>query len=285
MGGSLESSSRTQLVLLGTGTPNAEPDRRGSAAAVVVNGRPYLVDCGPGVVRQAAAGHRRGLEALAVEKLDRVFITHLHSDHTAGYADLILTPAVLGRPGPLEAFGPPGLAAMTEHLLAAYAADIRERVEGLECGNAAAYRVDAQEIEPGVVYDDESVHVTAFAVQHGTWKHAFGYRFDTPDRVIVVSGDTVPSDELVKHAKGCDVLVHEVYSVAGFARLSPRWQAYHARAHTSAHQLAALAAEIRPKLLILTHQLFWGATEDELLAEVRRTYDGAVRSGRDLDVY
>lgn len=274
-----------RLVLLGTGTPNAEPDRSGPALAVVVDERAHLVDCGPGVVRQAAKAHQRGINELAPDKLDRVFITHLHSDHTAGYPDLILAPAVLGRPGALDAYGPPGLAAMSDHLLAAYADDIRERVAGLESGNPHAYKVNVREIEPGVIYSDDSVCVTAFAVQHGTWPHAFGFRFDTPDRVIVISGDTVPSAELVRHAKGCDILVHEVYSAAGFARRPPQWQRYHASAHTSTHQLAQLAAEIRPRLLILTHQLLWGASEEDLLAEIREHYDGDVRSGRDLDVY
>ena len=84
--------TQTRVVLLGTGTPNADPDRSGPALAVVVNEQAYLVDCGPGIVRRAAAAHRAGIKALAVDKLTRVFITHLHSDHTLGFPDLILTP-------------------------------------------------------------------------------------------------------------------------------------------------------------------------------------------------
>ena len=278
-------SATTQLVLLGTGTPNADPDRFGPALAIVVNGTPYLVDCGAGVVRRAAAAARSGVTGLAVEKLDRVFITHLHSDHTIGYPDLILSPAVLDRPGPLEAYGPPGLSAMTDHLLAAYAEDIRERVEGLEPANPEAYKVDVREIEEGIVFKDENVTVTAFPVRHAGWEHAFGFRFDTPDRTIVVSGDTVPCRELVEQARGCDILVHEVYSAEAFARRSPAWQRYHAAAHTSSLELAEIANQVKPGLLVLTHQLFWGTTEEELLAEIREGYDGEVRCGRDLDVY
>jgi ribonuclease BN (tRNA processing enzyme) len=281
----MPTSTRTQLVMLGTGTPNADPDRFGPALAIVVDDVPYLVDCGPGVVRRAAAAHRNGVAGLAVQNLDRVFITHLHSDHTIGYPDLILTPAVLDRPGPLQAFGPPGLQRMTEHILAAYEEDIRCRVDGLERGHAAAYDVNVHKIEPGVVFEDERVRVTAFAVEHAGWQHAFGYRFETGDRTIVVSGDTRPTPALIEHARGCDILVHEVYSVAGFARRPEAWQRYHAAAHTSAHELAAIASEVQPGLLVLTHQLLWGATEDELLAEIAETYDGDVRSGRDLDVY
>ena len=109
------------LVVLGTGTPNADPDRSGPALAVVVNGTAYLVDAGPGIVRRAAAAQRQGIDALAPKLLDNVFITHLHSDHTVGLPDLIFTPWVLERVKPLAVYGPPGVKAMTDHLEAAYA--------------------------------------------------------------------------------------------------------------------------------------------------------------------
>ena len=162
------SRSETRVILLGTGTPNAEPDRSGPALAITVNGQAYLVDCGPGIVRRAAAAHRAGIEALAVQRLNRVFITHLHSDHTVGYSDLILTPWVLGRERPLEAYGPPGLTGMTEHVLKAYAEDIQIRIEGLERANAEGCKVNVHEIEAGVIYQDHNVRVTAFPVKHGS---------------------------------------------------------------------------------------------------------------------
>lgn len=280
-----EPTSGTRLVLLGTGTPNAEPDRSGSALAVVVDGQAYLVDCGPGVVRRAAAAQRAGIDALAAERLTHVFITHLHSDHTLGYPDLIFTPWVLDREVPLEAYGPPGLAEMTKHILKAYEKDIRTRVDGLEPANTTGYRVNVHEIAPGLIYQDQNVRVTAFPVRHGSWRHAFGFRFDTADRSIVVSGDTAPCSSLVEHAQGCDVLVHEVYSQVGFEQRSPEWQRYHAGSHTSTVELAKIAQQVRPKLLVLTHQLFWGSTPEQLLAEISGSYEGEVRCGSDLDVY
>ena len=97
----------TRVVLLGTGNPPADPDRSGPATAVVVNGTPYLVDFGAGVVRRAkSAVVEKGVAALDPVKLRVVFVTHLHSDHTVGYPDLILTPWVLGRRVPLEVYGP-----------------------------------------------------------------------------------------------------------------------------------------------------------------------------------
>jgi ribonuclease BN (tRNA processing enzyme) len=275
----------TQVVLLGTGTPNADPDRSGPAVAIVVNDTPYLVDFGPGVVRRASAAFRKGIKGLAVKNLDLAFVTHLHSDHTAGYSDLILTPWVLERKEPLKVYGPKGINAMTTRILSAYREDIAIRLSGGEPSNKTGYRVIAHEIKPGVVYKDENVTVKAFLVSHGSWAEAYGFRFETPDRVIVVSGDCRPSASVIQNCNGCDVLIHEVYSQTGFATRTPDWQKYHSRYHTSSVELAELASKARPGLLILYHQLFWGVTEDDLLKEVRAGYAGKVVSGHDLDVY
>ncbi len=275
----------TQLVILGTGTPNADPDRSGPCVAVVVNGTPYLVDFGPGVVRRAAAAERKGISALSPPNLGRAFVTHLHSDHTAGFADLLLSPWVLGRSEPLEVYGPKGLAAMAGHIAAAYREDIEIRLHGGEHANPTGYKVLAHEIVPGTVYKDQNVIVKAFLVAHGSWKQAFGYRFETQDRTIVISGDTSPTPAVAEACDGCDILVHEVYSQAMFATRSADWQRYHARYHTSTRQLAEIANKANPRLLVLYHQLYWGATDEDLLREVREGYPGKVVSARDLDVF
>ena len=277
--------SMTKIVMLGTGTPNADPDRSGPCVAIVVNDTPYLVDAGPGVVRRAAAAYNAGVKGLAVSNLKYAFITHLHSDHTIGYPDLILSPWVLERDVPLKVYGPEGLRDMTAHILAAYQQDIHMRLYGLEPANTEGYKVDVHEIEPGVVYQDSNVTVEAFPVTHGSWPQAFGYKFHTPDRTIVISGDAVPSESIVEMSKGCDVLIHEVYSQKGFDKREPAWQRYHADSHTSSRELADIATRAKPKLLIIYHQLFWGTSEEELLAEIRAHYTGRVVSGKDLEVY
>src|SRR5918999_4420656 len=141
----------TRVVVLGTGTPNADPDRSGPGVAVVRGGDAYLVDAGPGVVRRAAAAHRGGVAALAADRLRVVFLTHLHSDHTLGLPDLILSPWVLERTEPLEVYGPPGTREMVDHLLAAYRADVRNRIDGLEPANETGWKVNVHEVSPGVV--------------------------------------------------------------------------------------------------------------------------------------
>lgn len=284
-------ATTTDVVLLGTGTPNPDPQRHGASIALVVRTRgsdqtdasqAYLVDAGPGVVRRAADAAERGLPALAMPGLTRLFLTHLHSDHTAGLADLLLTPWVLQRNEPLVIYGPTGTRAMVDHLLAAYAEDIRERREGLEPSNDRGYRVVVHEIEAGEIYADTFVRVEAFRVQHGSWP-AFGLRFTTADRTVVISGDTRPFDGLAAHYRNCDLLIHEVYSAEGFQRRPPEWQRYHAAVHTSTQEVAALANAAQPGLLVLIHQLFWGVSEDGLVAEIEAAYDGPVISGHDLD--
>jgi ribonuclease BN (tRNA processing enzyme) len=269
-----------QVILLGTGTPNADPERSGPSVAVVSNGSAYLVDFGPGVVRRAAAAK------IEPKALKIAFATHLHSDHTVGLADLIFTPWTLERTEPLQLYGPRGLAAMAAHIEKAYREDIQIRLHGGEPANSTGYKVAVHEIRAaGVVFRDANVTVTAFRVPHGEWREAFGYRFDAGGRSFVISGDTTPNQSVIDACGGCDVLIHEVYSDSGFARRTPEWQRYHARYHTSAKQLGEIAAKARQKLLVLYHQLFWGTSEADLLEEVRRGYSGKVVSGHDLDVY
>ena len=128
--------------------------------------------------------------------------------------------------------------------------------------------------------------VTAFEVHHGTWPEALGYRFDARGRSIVVSGDEAPPlDTITRHCNGCDVMVHEVYSAKGLSRLGPEDQEYHTHFHTSGIELGEMAARAHPRLLVLTHWLFFGQTADEIVGEVRQHFSGPVAAGADLDVY
>jgi ribonuclease Z len=275
-------AERTEVILLGTGTPYPDPSASGPATAVVVGGRVFLFDAGPGVMRRLKAAN------LPINGPEALFITHLHSDHTLGYADLILTSWVMRRRAPFPVYGPRGLRRMTNHLLAAYSEDIHIRESGLEHEAAGGYRVDVHEIRGGIVYEKDGVRVTAVGVEHGAWRSAFAYRIDTPDRSIVISGDTRPSEELVKAAQGVDILIHEVYSAA---RLKPEdrsggqdWPRYCREYHTSDVELGTLAKRIRPGVLILHHIIRMGASDEELLRGVRAGgYAGRVIVGKDLD--
>jgi ribonuclease BN (tRNA processing enzyme) len=276
----------TKVIILGSGTPIPDPAASGPAVAIVSNGQAYIFDAGAGVVRRAqAAAEKFGISALDATRLTRLFVTHLHSDHTLGYPDLLLTPWVVGRRQPLEVYGPKGIAEMTQHLKEAYAADIKVRTEGLEGLNGASLAVNVSEIAgSGPFYTDKNISVRAIRVPHGSWENAYGFAIDAVDRRIVISGDTAPSDAIVEACHGCDVLVHEVYSAEWLERsFGPGGGEYHRKFHTSTRQLAELAAKAKPKLLVLYHQLYFGPQDQvDLEKEIRKTYSGAVVNGRDL---
>ena len=279
--------SRTRIVLLGTGTPGADPERSGPATAIIVDDTPYLVDFGPGVVRRAAGAVGKGVSALRPSNIRVVFTTHLHADHTAGYPDLLITSWVAGRTAPLEVYGPRGIKAMTAAVLTAYQVDVDDRLKAR--GQPSVNLVNAHETVPGAVYKDEKVTVTAFPVKHGDLE-AYGYRFDTPDRSVVVSGDTSPAESIVENCNGCDVLIHEHYSLASFAQVDSQWQQYRLRHHTSTQQLADVATRARPRLLVLYHRSNPGArgasaAEADVLAEMQKFYRGRWVNGRDLEIY
>ncbi len=301
-------TARTRVVLLGTGTPVPDPDRSGPATAIVVDDNAYLVDFGPGVVRRAeSAALNRRIPAVEPGNLKLAFVTHLHSDHTAGYSDLILTGWTSGRKVPLEVYGPSGLQSMTEHILQAYRVDIETRTNPdgpmRDAGRAPdGWKVNAHAIKAGVIYKDEKVTVTAFATKHAM--ESYGYRFETPDRTIVISGDTNPVEATINACKGCDVLIHEAQPLELLAKLPESVRSFVAKYHTTTEQLAVLATKARPKLLVIYHTISFPpgiapprllpatggadalyASPEMLQKEIGLRYSGKFVIGKDLDVY
>ncbi|MGB2204384.1 MAG: MBL fold metallo-hydrolase [Gammaproteobacteria bacterium] len=275
----------TKLIVLGSGTPNPDPNRAGSAYAVVVNETPYLIDFGPGVIRRAASlsppwGGK--IEAMTVKNFEHAFLTHIHSDHSAGLADLLLTPWIMGRDKKLNLYGPKGLEQMASSTLEAFEDDINYRIYGTQPSNKMGYKFNFYLLTEGLIYEDENVSVEAFTVPHGSFDDAYGFRFTTEDKVIVFSGDTGPSKTLEKFAAGADILVHEVYSNAGFLKKTKDWQIYHQGHHTSTFEVGEIASRAKPKLLLLSHILFWGSSTDEILKETQSTYKGEIKIAEDL---
>ena len=172
---------------------------------------------------------------------------------------------------------------MTEHLLEAYRVDIETRTnpDGNQRGFPEGHGVNPHEIRPGVVYKDSNVTVTAFPTRHSM--ESYGYRFDTRDRSIVISGDTHPTQATIDACRGCDVLIHEAHMPGWIATRPETFQRFSAKYHTTTPELAELASKAKPRLLILYH--YADLSEEELLGEMLRLYSGHVVVGRDLDVY
>ena len=294
----------TKLVLLGTGTPNACPDHSGPASAVIVNNRAYLVDFGPGVVRQASKAYFKGIDALRPDLLDIAFCTHLHTDHTTGLSDLIYTPWVLEREKPLRLFGPAGLSDMAKYIEKAYSADLDMRLNGDEPANLTGYKTEVTQLSPGkedygIIYADENVQVNAFTVKHGRLQ-SVAYRFITDEGVIVISGDTAPVPIMIEKAKDADILLHECQYTEGLACRTVDWQTYHRNVHTMSTDLASIARMAKPKLVVTYHRIYhmnildnrkdlkkeMEIRNEKILQEIRSAgYDGNVVNGQDLDIY
>lgn len=265
------------VLLLGTGYPRPDPERAGPSTVVIAGDAWFVVDAGRGTTMRLAATD------LKYANLRGVFLTHLHSDHTAGLPDLFNTSWQFGRKTvPLELYGPRGTKKLANAMVDFFAEDIHWRRDVLEKHPAAGATIRTHIVREGVVYDDGKVKVTAFAVDHRPIVNAFGYRFESGGRTIVISGDTRPNDNLVRYAKGADVLVLEAYLPEHFARVdTPEVAARLTRYHTSAEEAGELAARAGVKKLVLTH-LIPGNADEVFRERASRAFKGEIVIGRDL---
>ena len=279
-------TSETKLIILGSGTPNPDPERYGSGYAIIVNESAYIVDFGPGIVRRISAmspSWGGKFPSMELENINIAFLTHIHSDHSGALADLILTPWIMGRSEPLNLYGPKGLKAMTENIIEAYIDDINYRLYGSQPANKLGYTTNVNEIiEDGIIYKDNNVEVIAFKNNHGDFKNSFGYLFITEDKRILLSGDTAVSNNLIKYGENLDILVHEVFSSETFVNKTKDWQTYHKAHHTSSIDVGKIAKKLKPKKLVLSHILFWGASNESLINDVRENFNGETIIAQDL---
>ena len=283
---SIYSLTDTKLIILGSGTPNPDPDRYGSGYAVVVNQSAYIIDFGPGIVRRISAmsppwGGK--FPSMELKNIDIAFLTHIHSDHSGALSDLILTPWIMGRSKPLNLYGPKGLKDMSKNIIEAYREDINYRLYGSQPANKYGYTTNVTEItEDGIIYKDENVEVLAFKNDHGDFENSYGFLFTTDDKKILFSGDTAVSKNLMKYGNDLDILVHEVYSSETFVNKTKDWQIYHQAHHTSSIDVGYIANKLKPKKLVLSHILFWGATNESILKDVNVNFRGDVVIAEDL---
>lgn len=227
------------------------------------------------------AAFERGVTALGLDQPVPLFLSHLHSDHTVGLPELLLTPWGVGRrEAPLRVFGPPGTRQMVELIEQAFRVDVNARRAWRSLGPTCI----ATDVTPGIVWDEDGVRVTAFEVPHGNMggAPAYGYRLEGAGRVVVFQGDSAPNEELRRQATGVDALVHGVYHADLLERDPPPTQML--VAHTSTAELAELATAARPRQLVLYHLLAFGRPYRTLLEDIQSRYEGIVVMPDDLDV-
>jgi ribonuclease BN (tRNA processing enzyme) len=284
--GAAPARSRSRLILLGTGGgPRPRKDRSAPAQANIVDDVLYVVDCGNGVARQLAAA------GVAIPKLRHIFITHHHSDHNADYGNLLLLGWTTGLRTRVDTWGPPPLEKMTRLFFEMNAYDIDTRIADEGRPPLVPLVFPHELTQGGVVMQDERVKVTAALVDHPPVTPALAYRFDAPDRSIVISGDTNRSDNLIRLAQGADVLVHEALYVPGVDRLVARvpqaatLKQHIIASHTSVEDAGRVAAAAGVKTLVLSHLV---PADDPAITEqmwrdgARAHFGGEVIVGRDL---
>ena len=267
-----------RVTLLGTGAPPPTIDRFGPSTLVEVGSEKLIFDAGRGALQRL---YQLGLP---FGEITGMFLTHHHSDHLVGFTDLWLT-GWIGRPWgrrevPLKVWGPEGTHQMVEHLPLAFATDIRVRSHSYP---PEGVKLESTEIEEGVVFESNGVSITAFEVDHGGEQlDAFGYRIDYRGRSAVLSGDTTFNDNLIRHAQGADLLVHEVTHGMGDGFERANLERIRGN-HTVPEDAGVVFARTEPKLAVYTHLLLFGdATADDLIPATRPTYDGPLIVGEDL---
>ncbi|QDZ08918.1 MBL fold metallo-hydrolase [Sphingomonas panacisoli] len=274
---------RVRVVLLGTkGGPTPGPGRAAPATLIEIDGQAWVVDCGNGVANQLAKAR------VPLDTVARIFVTHNHSDHMADVGTLIELAWSSGLKTPVTVHGPPPIAQIVRDQLASFAYDIAGRIrEEGRIPLAPLVHID-ERADPGIVVRDGGTSVTSCLVDHETIKPAFAYRFDTPARSIVISGDTRYSDTLVALAKGADLLIHEAIYAPAISRMAgenaPTLADHLRRSHTSAEEVGLVAKRAGVKKLVLSHLVPGGpqVTDAMWLAAVRTNFAGEVVIGRDL---
>jgi ribonuclease BN (tRNA processing enzyme) len=287
-GSALGTPAASKLVLLGTtGGPSPKPNRSGPAQAIVAGGKLYVIDCGDGVARQMV------LAGLPLADLKAIFITHHHSDHNADYGNLLLLAWATTLATKVDAYGPPPLSAMTRQFLALNAYDIETRIKDEGRPPLKGLIAPHELRTAGRVMSDGVVTVTAALVEHPPVTPAFAYRFDCPDRSIVFSGDTAPSEALVKLATGADILVHEVMHRPSIDRIvasapsAPTLRQHLLASHTTCEDVGRIATRAGVKTLVLSHFVPGGppVIPDETWRDAVSPYfKGEIVVGRDLMV-
>ncbi len=272
-------SDSLKVILLGTGGgPPVNLQQYGASTLVEAGARRFLFDCGRGAtLRLAQAG-------VPIGSITRVFLTHLHSDHVLQLPDLLLSGWAGGRRAvPLAVWGPAGTGAMMDHLQQAFAFDIHTRRDVDEHFPAAGIGVVSHEVtKDGVVFTEDGVTVTAFLVDHGPVQPAFGYRIEYRGRSVVLSGDTRVSENLVRHARGADVLVHEVIDPEALRNRPDRPSAAIVDViiahHTTPQQAGEVFRRVAPRLAVYSH----APNTERVLAQTRTAYAGPLQGAEDL---
>lgn len=274
----------THLVTLGTkGGPTVRTDRIQPANLLMVDGRPYVIDCGQGVTRQLV------LAGVPLADVRAVFITHHHSDHNLEFGNLANAAWNANLTEPITFVAPPPIRQMVNAYLKLNRFDIRTRIADQGLPELAPLIRVEEFRRPGVIYEDEHVRVTAELNTHPPVDDSYAYRFDTAHGSVVFSGDTTPDHRVIELAQGADWLVHEVLHLPTLEDLiesqptETTLRDHLLASHTTNEQVSEVAAAAGVEALVLSHLVYFGDVgEDQWLADSRGDWPGPLIVARDL---
>jgi ribonuclease BN (tRNA processing enzyme) len=267
------------------GGPRVGHDRTNPSTLLLINGTPYLIDCGYGTTRQIVAAR------VPLSNLRYVFITHHHSDHNLKYGTVLYNAWASGSPVRVDSYEPPGLQKMTRDFFEYMRFDIDTRIEDEGRPDLRKLIVAHDIVGPGIVFQNDDVKVSSCLVRHPPIKQAYAYRFDAKDRSVVISGDTTYAPELAVFARGADVLVHEVMYLTGVEALlkrvpnASRLRAHLLANHTAPEDVGKIAAQAGVKTVVLSHFVPGddsSITDEQWSEGVRKHFSGRIIVGKDL---
>lgn len=273
---------KIRVTLLGTGSPIPSLERFGPSTLIEAGDLTLLFDCGRGVTQRLLQIDK------AFPRIDKLFLTHLHSDHLVGIPDLMLIGWLRARKTPFQVWGPEGTQDMMSHLVEAFQFDIHMRRDVDEKLSPEGIAVIGTDVQGGVAFEMDGVKVTAFDVEHGPVKPSLGYRIDCAGRSVALSGDTCFSENLIEHARGVDLLVHEVLAPSAFqaqiVHLSPSQLQKVMDHHVTPEQAGEVFSRVKPKLAVYSHVVPARGVDKEVIEGTRKTYSGEFVVGADLMV-
>ena len=272
-----------EIVLLGTGCPQCDPDRRGPATLAIGGGARILIDCGSGVTQRLVEAGTNGAA------IDALFLTHLHSDHLVDFYQLVISSWHQGRDRPHRVFGPPGTRDFVDGTMALWAAERAQRVAHEKRPSTEAFKIETTELVAGDVIAIGGAAVRVVPVAHQPVKYAFGFVIEADGQKAAFSGDTAYCPELIAAAKGADVLVHECFLHAEMKPVPGMRSAATIDAvrsyHTTPEDVGRVAQEADVACLLLNHFVPVRFDRNAALDAVRQAYKGPVVVGEDLMRY
>lgn len=268
-------ASELKVTILGSGTPVPSIERFGSSTLIEYKDKKYLFDVGRGTtIRLSQIG-------INPSEIDHLFLTHLHSDHITGFADFWLTGWIWQRKEGLNVYGPDGVENFISHTQKTFSKDIafRKKHTGLL---AKGLQLNVKEVQQGIIYKNSDIKITAIKVEHGAVEQAFGYRFDTGNNAILLSGDTTFSENLVKHGENLDLLIHELAVIdQQLIEENPKLKKI-SQYHSSLHQVKQVIDLLEPELTIFNHLLIIGIEQEMVNMKIQSLFKDKAVLGYDL---